>query len=292
MNDSLALVTVRGEDFHPNQRLLQAASEQGVRACLLNPYRMVPCLEPEGLGLAQSEIPKVVLPRQGSDLGAYCLDILRQMELAGARVVNRPAAVALCSRKQAALQVLAAGGVPLPRTCLAADEKGLWQALDELGGFPLVVKKPAGRQGNGVALIRNRDEAAGVLDHWLKRRQGLILQEYVAPKGRHDYRLLMVGSDCVGAMELKPKQGDFRANYHQGHGAVAFAPGPKLVELAAGACRALGLEIAGVDIMVAQDGRAFLCEANYAPGFAGLEKATGLDVAGAMIAYIIKKWPD
>ena len=292
MEDSLALVTVRGEDFHPNRRLLQAASQQGLRAFLLNPYHMVPRLGAGGFGLARGEIPRLVLPRQGADLGACCLDLLRQLELAGARVVNPPRAVALCSRKQAALQVLAAKGLPLPRTCLAADGDGFWLAVESLGGYPLVAKKPSGRQGNGVALIRNREQAALALTHWLKPRQGLILQEFVAPMGRRDYRLLMIGPRCAGAMELEPRPGDFRANYHQGRAAAAFEPGPELVGLAVETCRALGLEIAGVDIMLAPDGRALVCEANYAPGFAGLEAVTGLDIAGVMVAYLRKIRPE
>jgi len=65
---------------------------------------------------------------------------------------------------------------------------------------------------------------------------------------------------------------------------------PEWEEIALKAADALGLEIAGVDLIVDADGKVRVIELNYSPGFSGLEAATGLDIAGRIIDYVVETY--
>lgn len=285
---SIGLITVRGPDYHPNRRLAQAAASRGLEVVLLDPYRLACGLE-GGLvvqGLPGGRLPRVILPRQGATLAEFCLLLLEQMELAGARLVNSPRAVRLCSDQFRCLQILAAAGLPVPPSRQVATPEAFDQAVEELGGVPLVAKRPAGRQGRGVSLLDGPEKLALARHFLLKRRRGLLLQGFIPPQGRRDLRLLMLGRELAAAVELEPPRGEFRANFHLGGRLAPFTPPAAVLDLARRAMQALGLEIAGLDLVLDQQGRPWFLEANYAPGFKGLEAATGLDIAGRMLDHV------
>jgi ribosomal protein S6--L-glutamate ligase len=112
------------------------------------------------------------------------------------------------------------------------------------------------------------------------------VQRFIPPTGRQDIRVLVVGRNIVGAMELHPKKGDFRANYHLSKESRPRDLTPELTRIALKASNAVGLEIAGVDLIVDINGRVSVIEVNYSPGFKGLEAATGLDIAGRIVGYV------
>ncbi|GAI93448.1 unnamed protein product, partial [marine sediment metagenome] len=106
------------------------------------------------------------------------------------------------------------------------------------------------------------------------------------PAGRQDIRVLVIGGKVAGAMELRPKEGDFRANYHLSRESRPRDLTSELEGIALKAAAAVGLEIAGVDLIVDQNDRVNVIEVNYSPGFKGLEAATGLDIAGLIVDYV------
>ena len=285
----LSVVTVQGEGYHPNRRLLQAAGERGVELELLHPFHTWCALGEGEAGLLGAKAPPtVVLPRVGSTMSPYTLALLKHLELLGARLINRPPALELASHQYLCLQALAGAGLPVPATCLVNRPQGWDRAVERLGGYPLVVKLPQGRQGQGVALIHDPDEAALAQQMWLRQRRGLLLQRFLPPTGRRDLRVLVMGGRAVAGMELFPREGEFRANVHLGGRPVNFPPTGEAARLALAATQALGLEVAGVDLVQPSGGGPLLTEVNFAPGFKGLEQASGLDLAGGLLDYILR----
>jgi len=114
----------------------------------------------------------------------------------------------------------------------------------------------------------------------------LLIQRYLPPLGRQDIRVLTIGQRVTGAQALIPMPGDFRANFHLGGRSRLFEMTPEIEDLSIRAAGAVGLDIAGIDLMVAKGGTPQVGEVNYAPGFKGLEAATGRDIAGEIIDFV------
>jgi ribosomal protein S6--L-glutamate ligase len=284
----IGVVTVRDGGYHPNRRLLEAAGERGLNAGLINPYELSLEIRSGRLGAegwGRPGLPRVVLPRQGAEIGESSLTVLRQLAALGIHLANDVEAIFLARNKFLTMQTLAAGGIPVPDTAFINSRPAFFQSVERLGGYPLVVKKPSGRQGAGVFRVDLPEQAEAVLDQHLDIARGLLLQQYIAPGRREDLRALVVGGRVVAAMALSPAPGDFRSNYFLTGRSRAAELSPELQGIALQSAAALGLEIAGVDLIIDAAGAARVIEVNYAPGFRGLEAATGLDVAGAMIDY-------
>lgn len=279
----LAVLSFQGPDYHPNRRLGQAAAARGWEMTLWHPYR-VRCGLDGGLELdgAPAAAPQAALPRVGAEISDHSLALVRHLEFMGAAVVNGSAAVATARHKFQSLQALAAAGLPVPPTWQVNNPESLAAAAERLGGWPLVVKDPGGRQGSGVVLAHRPEAAQGLMEA-AGRRAGILAQRYLPVEGRRDFRVLVVDGRAAAAVEAFPPPGDFRANVHLGASLRPLDPPAGLSEMAVAAARALGLTVAGVDLILDASGRTWLIEVNYSPGFRGLESATGLDVAGLIL---------
>lgn len=285
----LAVISVRGEGYHPNRRLLEAAAARGLDMALLHPFRTWCSLQEGRAGLLDGRFaPQAALPRVGSTISPYTLLLLRHLELMGCRLVNRPGPVETASFKDRCLQVLIGAGLKVPDTVFINRPQAWDAAVEHLGGYPLVAKLPQGRQGRGVALISGEGEAGLARRLWLRQRRGLLLQAYLPPAGRRDMRVLVVGGRAVAAVELTPPPGEFRANVHLGGRPRAIDAAGEAGQLAEGASRALKLDVAGVDLVLDAKGVYYVMEVNHSPGFQGLEEATGLDVAGLLISHALE----
>jgi len=153
------------------------------------------------------------------------------------------------------------------------------------GSYPIVVKEVNGRQGSGVFLAKDDTELSRIVTERLQKTRGLLLQEFLPADGRRDIRALVIGNEISGAMCLLPDADEFRANYHLGATGKAWTLTDKAAAIAVAASRAVGLEIAGVDLVIDAEDRVCVLEVNYAPGFRGLEKATGRDIAGEIVDH-------
>jgi len=200
--------------------------------------------------------------------------------------VNDLDSIRLTKNKFLTLQTLAKAQIPVLHTVFVNSAKGFHEALTRLGGYPVVVKQVSGRQGEGVILVEKKCNEQTVTREHLDKRKGLLVQRFIPPAGRQDIRVLVIGGKMVGAMELHPKKGDFRANYHLSKESRPRDLTPELTRIALKAASAVGLEIAGVDLIVDKNGRVSVIEVNYSPGFKGLEAATGLDIAGRIVGYV------
>ncbi|MFH1102771.1 MAG: RimK family alpha-L-glutamate ligase [Pseudomonadota bacterium] len=285
---NIGLITVRGEDYHPNFRLIEAAREKGHRAALIHPYRIWPTIKTDSLGLSPKPdpMPDVVLPRQGATLGDTCLSLIRHFDLMGIPVINGADAIRLSKDKFLTAQTLSAAGIPVPETMLVNTSEGFRHAVLQLGGLPVVAKQISSRQGNGVMLIHTETEIRSMVETQLDRRTGLLVQRFIPPGRRREIRVLMIGKKPVGAMELSPNPGDFRANFHLTGKSKKVDLEPVVEALAARAADTIGLDIAGIDVMIDQQEGPYVIEVNYSPGFKGLEAATGVDVARHVVQYL------
>ena len=288
---SIGIMTVNGFDFHPNARFREEAKQRGHRVMLINPYSLC-CSVGRNKGEVSfsdhDTLPDLVMPRQGSPMGEYGFVLLRQFELMGIPLVNGIRGVTIARNQFMSLQQLSGSGVPVPEACFVNRRDTFFEGVIRLGGYPVVVKQVDGMGGDGVEKLDSSSDAEGYLEDHFVPVKGLVLQRYIPPENRQDLRLLVVGDRVAGAMALTPPPGQFKANIHQQGQACAFSPSPELERTAVDAAKACSLDIAGVDIMVSPDAGAQVIEVNYSPGFSGLEKATGKNIAATILEHVLK----
>jgi ribosomal protein S6--L-glutamate ligase len=287
----IGVLTVRGADYPPTRRLIEAAGQREWRVVPIDPYRLWPGFRegrPVLLGEGADTVLDAVMPRQGAEIKDACLPLISHMAQMGIRVINGRWAIVCARHKFFTLQALAAAGLPVARTVFAAAVDGVEAAMAGCGDWGAVLKPVSGRQGKSICRFRQGDDLPPDLAAELTAGRGVLVQEYLSPEGRRDYRVLVIGGEVAGAMGLAPSSPqEFRANVHLGGQGHAVDLSKELAEMAVRAASAVGLEIAGVDLIVAADGRHIVNEVNYSPGFRGLEAATGKDIAGAMIDYVV-----
>jgi ribosomal protein S6--L-glutamate ligase len=286
----IGVITVRGMNYQPTLRLAEAAKAKGCCIVPINPYTVWPVYsegrpmlagDPQALGL------DAALPRQGAEIRDASLPLITHLEQMGVPVINARSAVERARNKFATLQCLSAAGLPVADTIFVSASAGMPDALAYFEHNGAVVKPVSGRQGTGICRMWRSDPVPADLQAELDNGRGVLVQRFIEPEGRQDLRVLMIGGHLTAAMALQPAEGDFRANVHLGGRAHAVDLSPQTVEIARRAAAALGLDIAGVDLMIAADGRTLVNEVNYTPGFRGLEAASGKDVAAAIIDYVL-----
>jgi ribosomal protein S6--L-glutamate ligase len=291
----IGVLTIHGLGFHPNGRLDQAARYRGHRLMLINPYELICSLENQGPGIhggnhtVTKDLPDVVLPRQGSPMGEYGFVILRQFRAMGIPLVNDLDGVTIARHQYVTLQILAAAGIPVPDTCFVTRQAPFFEAVDRLGGYPVVVKQPSGMGGDGVFKIDDFNQARSCVNTRLDPVKGLLVQRFVPPSGRLDARILVIGGQVAGAMTLEPAVNDFRTNIHRHGRATAFDPPASWKKMAAAAAKTCCLDIAGIDMMGTNGDPPCVIEVNYSPGFRGLEAACGSDIALKIIDFAAEK---
>jgi ribosomal protein S6--L-glutamate ligase len=285
----IGLLSVRDPGYHPNGRLMEAGHRLGHTVTLVNPITRCPFIRKGRLGLdPPSDDPQidVLVPRMGATIKEYALTMVRHFECMGIRVVNGFEAIQWARNKFLSLQRLAGEGIPVPDSFHISNPEDLERAVEALGGYPVVLKTLSSRQGSGVTLLDSALTAAFILHNYSEKGQGLMVQEYLPPHDRRDLRAFVLGDQVVAAMELRPKEEDFRANVHLKGTQKPVTLPEALERLAVRAARILGLEIAGADILLDSRGAPKVLELNYSPGFRGLEECTGQDIASAIIRYI------
>ena len=286
----IGIITVKGPDYHPSQRLTEAGRSRGAEVVLINPYDCALTHRNGRSGMLPEEIVEgldAVIPRQGAEIKTASLAVIAHFEQMGLCVINNLAAITKVRNKYFAYQTLAAAGLDMPETVYATSLATCQLARQRFAPLASVVKPISGRQGTGVHRLDDRIALPADIIAELEAKRGVLVQAYIEPFKRRDLRILVVGGQIVGAVSLEPPQGDFRANVHIGGKASPIDLPDRWARAACRAVEALGLDIAGVDIMIPADGDPMVVEVNYSPGFRGLETATGIDVAGRMMDYVL-----
>ena len=282
----MVAILSRKRSLYSTRRLVEAIRARGHRPLVLDTLRCnlvlgsgAPRMVFRGVELRGLD---VVIPRIGASITGYGLAVVEHLEAMGVPVVNRPQAIARSRDKLRCLQLLARSGLRIPRTVMARDASNVPRLVDEVGGLPAIVKLLRGTQGVGVMLASTIPELQGILETFRGLGQEFVLQEFVAESRGRDIRALVVGGKVVGAMRRRAKRGEFRSNLHRGGRGRPITLEPAYVDAALRATELVGLEVAGVDLLETQAGPTLL-EVNSSPGFEGLERATGLDAAGAIV---------
>ena len=228
-----------------------------------------------------------MIPRIGASVTFYGTAVVRQFEMMGVFSAVGSRGIVHSRDKLRCLQVLSKEGIGLPKTVFTNYSRNVEHVVESAGGAPVVLKLLEGTQGLGVVLAENQNAAQSVLEAFNGLRARVIVQEFIREANGADIRAFVVDGEVVGAMKRQGKEGEFRSNLHRGGSAMQIVLTDEEKETAIKAAAAVGLGVAGVDMLQSTRGPLVL-EVNSSPGLEGIERATGVDVAGKIIAYIEK----
>ncbi|MGY0505234.1 30S ribosomal protein S6--L-glutamate ligase [Luteimonas sp. e5] len=281
----------RNPKLYSTRRLVEAARARGHSVRVLDPLRCYMRIGNDGFTLRYKGAPlsdyRAVIPRIGTSITRYGSAVLRQFELMGAWTPNPSDAIARARDKLRAHQLLAAQGLAMPATVFGDNPDDTSDLLAMLGPPPHVIKLNEGAQGSGVLLAEKLSASRGMIDALRGLHAQFLVQEFIAEAGNSDLRCLVVGERVVAAMRREADEGEFRANLHRGGHAHAHAVSEQEAALAVRAAQALGLGVAGVDLIASARGP-LLLEVNASPGLEGIEQASGVDVASAIIEHVTR----
>ena len=282
----------RSPNLYSHQRLAEAAAARGHELDIINTlrcYMNIASRRPE-IYYNGEKLPAydAVIPRIGASVTFYGLAVLRQFEMMGVFPLNESVAIGRSRDKLRSMQLLARDGIGLPVTTFAHDPKQTEEVLKLAGDAPLVIKLLEGTQGIGVVLADSNRSAKSVIEAFRGAKVNILVQEFIKEAGGTDIRALVVGGKVVAAMQRKGAEDDFRSNLHRGGSAQAIKISPEERSTAVRAAKTMGLNVCGVDMLRANHG-AVVMEVNSSPGLEGVEKATGIDVAGRIIELLEKQ---
>ena len=226
-----------------------------------------------------------MIPRIGASVTFYGLAVLRQFEVAGTYPVNESVAIGRSRDKLRSMQLMARDGIGLPVTTFAHDPKLTEDVLKIAGGAPVVVKLLEGTQGIGVVLADTDRSAKSVIEAFRGANVNIMVQEFIKESGGTDIRAFVIGGKVIAAMKRTGAEGEFRSNLHRGGSAAVVKLTPEERSTAVRAAKSMGLNVCGVDMLRANHG-AVVMEVNSSPGLEGIEKATGIDVAGKIVEFM------
>ncbi len=280
----------RKASLYSTRRLKEAGEKSGHEMRVvdyLRCYMDIASHHPQVLYQGQPLMVDAVIPRIGASKTFYGTAVVRQFEMMNVFVVNESQAISRSRDKLRCLQLLARDGIGLPVTGFAHSTKDIDGLINIAGGAPLVVKLIEGTQGVGVILAETKKAAEAVIEAFRGLEANILVQEYIKEAGGADLRCFVVGNRVIAAMKRQGAPGEFRSNLHRGGSAERIKLLPEERTTAKRACKTMGLNVAGVDILRSNHG-AVVVEVNSSPGLEGIETATGLDVAGKIIEFIEK----
>ncbi|WP_394838924.1 RimK family alpha-L-glutamate ligase [Pendulispora rubella] len=282
------LVLSRNATLYSTSRLVLAARSRGHEVTVADPldFHIVVSRRRPSMFLGDRPVPRadLVIPRIGASITNYGLAVVRQFDMMGVPVLNTAVAIARSRDKLRAMQLLTRKDIDVPRTVCAKTPDSVDLALKFIGGAPAIVKLQQGAQGIGTMIAETPQAVTSLLETLWAMGQDIILQEYIAESKGRDYRAIVVGQRVVAAMRRQAKQGEFRSNLHRGGLGVRVNLDKRYCQAAISAVRVMGLEVAGVDMLEGRDGPKIL-EINSSPGLEGIERTSGVDVAGAIILH-------
>jgi ribosomal protein S6--L-glutamate ligase len=208
----------------------------------------------------------------------------------GVFCLNESHGIAGSRDKLHCLQILSRHDIGLPQTIYTRRADHVKSCITLVGGVPVVVKLLEGTQGVGVVLAETNAVAESIIEAFHGLDQNILIQQFIAEAKGTDVRAFVVGRKVVAVMRRQARKGEFRSNLHRGGKAEKTKLTPKYRQTVLAAARALGLRVAGVDLLESKEGP-MIMEVNSSPGLEGIEKATGVDVARSIIDYLEREAP-
>ena len=279
----------RNPKIYSTHRLVKSALARGHEVKVINPLRCYmnitsskPMIHYRDRLLNDFN---VIIPRIGASITYYGSAVLRQFEMMGVYSLNESTSITRSRDKLRSLQILSRSGLGLPVTSYAHSTRETEKLIKMVGGAPCVIKLVEGTQGKGVILADTTKAAESVIDGFRQMKAHFLVQEFIKESNGCDIRCFVIGDRVVASMMRKAKDGEFRSNLHRGGSALQVDISEEEAQVAVSAAKALGLNVAGVDIIRSARGPLVL-EVNSSPGLQGIEASTGLDIAGMIIEYI------
>ncbi len=282
----------RNSRLYSTHRLVEAARERHHTVRVLDPLRCYMRIDAGRFGMHYKgkDLPgfDAVIPRIGASITRYGTAVLRQFEMMDVFTPNKSDAVLRARDKLRCLQLLAQQDLGLPSTVFGDNPDDTTDLLAMLGKPPHVIKLVEGAQGQGVVLAETMSGSRSVIEAFRGLYANFLVQEFIGEAKGADVRCFVVGGKVIASMRRQAKAGEFRSNLHRGGSAEATTLTAAETDAAIRAAAVMGLGIAGVDLLRSKRGPLVL-EVNSSPGLEGIEKASGVDVAGAIIAYLERR---
>ena len=279
----------RSKLIHSTRRLIEAADERGHEVevvdhlkCAVMMESGLPTVHFDGRSLKDID---AIIPRIGASVTFYGCAIVRQFEMMDVFSPVTSQGIVRTRDKLRSIQILTREGVAVPKTAFARQNVDVNQLIHYVGGAPCVVKLVEGTQGLGVVLCETKKAAKSVIEAFYALDANILIQEFIEEAKGTDIRAFIVDGKVIGAMERKGPEGEFRSNLHRGGSARAIKLTEEEEATALKAAASLGLSVAGVDMLPSKRGP-LVMEVNSSPGLEGIERATGVDIAGEIIHYI------
>ncbi|WGL51330.1 30S ribosomal protein S6--L-glutamate ligase [Nocardioides sp. BP30] len=279
----------RAPRSYSTQRLRQAALDRGHNVKVLNTLRFAidlsgdePDLHFRGRQLTEYD---AILPRIGASITYYGTAVVRQFEQMDVYTPNTSSGITNSRDKLRANQILSRHGIAMPPTAFVRNRADVVPAINRVGGAPVIIKLLEGTQGIGVILAPDIKVAEAIIETLHSTRHNVLIQKFIKESKGRDIRALVVGDRVVAAMRRTAQGEDFRSNVHRGGAVERVELDEEFERTAVRAAQIMGLKVAGVDMLESVDGP-LVMEVNSSPGLEGIETATKLDVAGAIIDYI------
>jgi len=281
----------RNSSLYSTRRLVEAAEKRGHQAHVIDHSKCNIEIEQSGPSLYYGDQYlkgfDAVIPRIGASVTFYGTAVVRQFEMMNVFSAVGSRGIIHSRDKLRCLQVLSREGLGLPKTVFTNYSKNVEHVVESAGGAPVVLKLLEGTQGLGVVLAENQNAAQSVLEAFNGLKARVIVQEFIKEAKGADIRAFVVDGQVVGAMKRQGKPGEFRSNLHRGGSSRIIELSKEEEETAIRAAEAVGLGIAGVDLLQSVRGPLVL-EVNSSPGLQGIESTTGKDIADIIIQYLEK----
>ena len=226
-----------------------------------------------------------IIPRIGASITYFGTAVVRQFEQMDVYTPNTSNGIANSRDKLRSIQILSRHEIGMPATAFVRNRADVLPAIERVGGAPVVIKLLEGTQGIGVILAPDTLVASAIIETLQSTKQNVLIQAFVEESKGRDIRALVVGDRVVAAMRRTARGDEFRSNVHRGGTVEAVDLDADHEATAVRSAQIMGLRVAGVDMLEGRDGP-LVMEVNSSPGLEGIEAATGLDVAGAIIDFV------
>ena len=285
------IILSRGVGLYSTQSLLRAGYRRGHEMDVVDHFHCSLLLDGQQRSMVyQGELLggiDAVIPRIGASVTFEGASVIRQFEGLNIYTLMRSEALLRARDKLRSLQLLAAAGIPVPKTFFISRTEDLEQMIKRIGGLPVVIKLLESTHGAGVILADRMDTARSVIEAFVRSKQRVLAQEYIAESRGSDVRAFVVGGEIVASMKRQAVGNDFRSNLHRGATAVPEKLTEEERKIVRHAVRVMGLGVAGVDLLRSNKGP-LVIEVNASPGLEGIETVTRVDIAGRIIGYVEK----
>ena len=286
------VILSRRPDLYSTTELVRAATARGHEVRVLDTLHFdirITRQNPELYYMGEPVGPvDAVIPRIGASITYYGLAVVRQFEMMGVYCLNESQAIARSRDKLRSLQILSRHDIGVPPTVFTRQPGHVSHCITMVDGTPVVVKLLQGTQGVGVVLAESERAASSVIEAFHGLDENILIQKFIAEAKGADIRALVVGRKVVAAMKRQAAGDEFRSNLHRGGHATKFRLPAEYRKTALAAAKALGLRVAGVDLIESKEGP-MVMEVNSSPGLEGIQKASGIDVAAEIIDLLARE---